>query len=79
MRQTESLLNFTNFAEPLNATVYDSVTAYKLHKAGFDIHELLSEINRVIPSPFPNDSVYPLKVAFLADMDVIASGLRVGT
>ncbi|TCD65037.1 hypothetical protein EIP91_003316 [Steccherinum ochraceum] len=76
LRETESFLNFTHFAIPLDPSAYDILTVEKLQKAGYNVTDLVEEINHFIPSPYSNDSAYPYRVALLADMDIIASGLR---
>lgn len=79
MRQAEGLLNATNFTTPLKPSFFDGLTAQKLDKVGFNITEVVAGINTFIPSPFPDDTSFPFKMALLADMDIIGSGLRVST
>ena len=56
---------------------YQHDTVVKLQEAGYNITQLVSEVNSAIPSPFNNDTSYPFQMAMYLDMDIIASGLRV--
>ncbi|TCD65639.1 hypothetical protein EIP91_002407 [Steccherinum ochraceum] len=77
MRTSEHHLNKTNFVDPLNASIYKEDLVHKLSETGYDINDLVNDINRGIEiSPDWNVTFAPFRILLLDGLGILTEGLQ---
>ena len=76
LRESEGLMNSTNFSTPLTLELYDPSIIHRLKTDGYDVDIVLADLNQFL---VPNSNGTLAYQALLnVDMNILAQGLSVG-